>query len=161
NDKTGPGDAKLITNENEDDTDTRLEAYAKLLNEPLDGIHAGWKNFSDKTGVAHLSDVDVTSVTALNSFIFGFVARTDTHLRFLARKIFGGDKDQLIGDFQAQYAIVIYGTYDTQDKFNAQFAKEFGKSVEDLKAATSIFARLLQQDLNTLFPERFTVTFNL
>lgn len=169
-------DGTLNVDENADDTDARIEDFAKHCNIPVDVAFDHWNKYKEKTGVTSLKDIDFNSEKSLGAFIFGFVARSDVELGFIIRKIFGSDKDQkdqvvetiirrfdkdsILVNFQSRYGAIVYGTYENQAKFDETFTREFVNESKDVTYVTAIFARLLQEDLNILLKNGITVTFN-
>lgn len=166
NNALNTGNEKILTpdgnsslKENADDTDARLENYATQINEPKDEVFGVWKDFSASRNFKSLNDIDVTSIEVLRDFVFKFIGRTDLAWKFVAMKIFG--KEEMAFHIQKKYKDLLTATFANQDEFNSKFGKEFYGELKDFQLATAIFARLLQNDLQTLFPGRFSVNFNL
>lgn len=159
NEKILTPDGNSSLKENSDDTDARLENYATQINAPKDVVFGVWKDYSASRNFKSLNDIDITSVEMLRDFIFKFIGRTDLAWKFVAMKIFG--KEEMAFRIQKNYKDLVTATFANQDEFNNKFGKEFYRELRDFQLATAIFARLLQNDLQTLFPGRFSVNFNL
>jgi hypothetical protein len=150
-------DVNLSAKENSDDSEARFENYARLIGRTREEVSATFKEIATPFNVTGLNDIDLTSAEMLQKLVIQFIGKTDQSLRFLGGKILGND--QMLVRFQLKYNGMLAASFSSQDEFKEKFGAFKGEAVEDIRFATTIMARLLANDLNALFPERFTVNY--